>query len=341
MPVTTATTAGQTSPIASETKADEADRPLIWIDGKLLPKSQAVVSVFDHGLLYGDGVFEGIRVYQGKVFKCQSHINRIFRNAEALHMMRQGGDKFGRGGKGFPYTKDEVRQLMEESIEANGIQDGYIRLIFTRGEGNLGLNPFNCPRPTVICIADTIRLYPPALYEAGMRVVVAKRPRTPSICLDPMLKSLNYLNNILAKTEALDANQGNQKPEDEIFECIMLRYSESGEKIVGECSGDNLFIVKDGALFTSPIEVGMLDGVTRSFVMNELAPALGLEVTVRPLTLDEVMNADEIFLTGTAAEIIAVREVDGVSISKGEGPVTKSLREKFRATVTSPNVPMD
>ncbi len=337
----TPTASAQARPDAADARATDADRPFIWIDGKLLPKSEAVVSVFDHGLLYGDGCFEGIRVYQGKIFKCDSHIERIFRNAEDLHMMRQGGDKFGNGGKGFPYSKAEIRSMMEQCIEANGISEGYIRLIFTRGEGTLGLNPFACPKPCVICIADTIRLYPETLYEAGMKVIVAKRPRTPSVCLSPMLKSLNYLNNIMAKVEALSVNSGNEAPEDEVFECIMLRFSESGEKIVGECSGDNLFIVKDGELFTSPIEVGMLDGITRAFMINELIPALDLKVTERPLTLDEVMNADEIFLTGTAAEVIGVRQVGETKISGGEGAITKRLREAFRAVVMGPEIPTD
>jgi len=319
-----------------------AERPYIWIDGELLPKSQAMISVFDHGLLYGDGVFEGIRVYNGKVFKCQAHLDRIFRNAERIHMMRQGGDTFGRGGAGFPYTKDEIRAVMERCIEANEITEGYIRLLFTRGVGTLGLNPFQCPRPTVICIADTIRLYPEALYEAGMKVIVAKRPRTPAVCLDPQLKSLNYLNNILAKVEALDATPEGCAPEDQIFECVMLSYSDDPEKrVVGECTGDNLFIVKGGELVTSPLAVPMLDGITRSFVINELAPACGVKVTERTLTLDDVLSADEVFLTGSAAEIIAVRQIDETTITEGEGPVTKKLRGRFREIVTSDEVPVD
>jgi len=339
--MTTAAPAGQAGAAAAPSNATQADRPLIWIDGKMLPKSQAVVNVFDHGLLYGDGVFEGVRVYRGRIFKCDSHLNRIFRNAQAIHMDRQGGDKFGSGSKGFPYTRDEIRHIMEQCVQANELSEGYIRLVFTRGVGTLGLNPFSCPRPSVICIADAITLYPDALYEAGMKVIIADRPRTPNTCLDPMLKSLNYLNNILAKVEALSANTGSEAPEDEVFECIMLKYSEKGEQIVGECTGDNLFIVKDGALVTSPISVGMLDGVTRTFVINELAPALGLTVDEHPITVDELLSADECFLTGTAAEIIAVRQVDDTVISNGEGPVTRSLREKFRAIVTSDSVPTD
>jgi branched-chain amino acid aminotransferase len=321
---------------------DPGERPYVWIDGQMLPKAQAMVSVFDHGLLYGDGVFEGIRIYQGEIFKCDSHLRRIFRNAERIHMMRQGGDTFGRGGQGFPYTPAEIRDVMKQCIEANEVVDGYIRLIFTRGVGTLGLNPFQCPRPSVICIADTIRLYPEALYQAGMKIIVAKRPRTPAVCLDPQLKSLNYLNNILAKVEALDATPDGAKPEDQVFECIMLSYSDDpSQQIVGECTGDNLFIVKDGDIITSPLAIPMLDGITRSFVIHDLAPDCGVSVTERTLTLDDVLNADEVFLTGSAAEIIAVRQIDDTVISEGEGPVTKKLRSRFRDIATGDSVPTD
>ena len=301
--------------------APAGDRPLIWVDGELLPKSQATISVFDHGVLYGDGVFEGIRVYNGQIFKCESHLRRIFRNAEGLFMMRQNGGR-------FPYTKPEIRRIMEQCVEANGLTDGYIRLVFTRGVGTLGLNPFKCPRPTVICIADQISLYPEEMYREGMRVIVAKRPRTPNACLDPALKSLNYLNNILAKVEAIDAG---------CLEAIML----STDGFVGECTGDNLFIVKDGELVTSPLDVGMLDGITRVFVMEEVAPALGIGVSERRLRLEDVYDADEIFLTGTAAEIIGVAQVEETKISEGEGPVTKRLRLKFREMACGERVPTD
>jgi branched-chain amino acid aminotransferase len=311
---------------------DPAARPYVWIDGELLPKADAKISVFDHGLLYGDGCFEGIRVYKGVIFKCQSHLDRIFRNAERLHMHRQGGDLQGNNGAGFPYTKDDIRRVMEECVAANDIYDGYIRLIFTRGYGDLGLHPFKCARPTVICIADTIRLYPEEMYQQGMKIIVAERPRTPAACLDPQLKSLNYLNNILAKVEAIDAG---------VLECIMLKYTDSGEQIVGECTGDNLFIIKDGELLTSPLDIPMLDGITRQFVLDTLAPDCGVSITERPLTLDEVMNADEVFLTGSAAEIIAVSQIGEKRISDGEGPVTRKLRSRFREIVTSDNIPVD
>lgn len=305
----------------SSSAAEKGDRPLVWIDGALVPRSQAKISVFDHGLLYGDGVFEGIRIYNGRIFKCESHLNRIFRNAERIHMMRQNNGA-------FPYTKDEMREIMYECIRANDLTDGYIRLLFTRGDGTLGLNPFKCPVPSVIVIADQIALYTPEMYRDGMRVIVAERPRTPTACLDPTLKSLNYLNNILAKVEAIDAG---------CLEAIMLSF----DGFVGECTGDNLFIVKNGNLLTSPLEVPMLDGITRAFVMRELCPATGITCTEQRLTLKDVLSADEVFLTGTAAEIIAVTQIEDTRISDGEGPITAKLRAKFRAIVTSGNIPED
>lgn len=291
-----------------------AGRPLVWIDGELLPKHEAKISVFDHGLLYGDGVFEGIRIYRGRIFKAKGHLDRIYRNAERIRI-------------DVPMAKDEMLEMMRTCVRANELVDGYIRLLITRGAGTLGLNPFKCPKAGIICIADEISLYPPEMYETGMRVIVAKRPRTPTACLDPSLKSLNYLNNILAKVEAIDAG---------CLEAIML----STDGYVGECTGDNLFIVKDGEIYTSPLEVGMLDGITRAFVMRELAPACGLHTTEKKLRLEDVLAADEIFLTGTAAEIIAVTQVETTVISDGEGPVTRQLREKFRS-VLSAGVPED
>ena len=314
--MTTAHTAGHSRTSPSQASArQQGERPFVWIDGELLPKDQAKISVFDHGLLYGDGCFEGIRIYQGKIFKNASHLRRIYRNADRLRMV-------------MPYTPDEMTAMMRQCIQANELVDGYIRLLFTRGVGTLGLNPFKCPRPSVICIADQIALSTPEMYRDGMKVVVAKRPRTPTACLDPSLKSLNYLNNILAKVEAID--QG-------CLEAIML----STDGFVGECTGDNLFIIKGGQAYTSPLDVGMLDGITREFVMTKLCPAVGVKITEKRLRLDDVMNADEVFLTGTAAEIIAVTQIEDKVISKGEGPVTKKLREKFRSIVTSPNIPED
>ncbi|MDX2146862.1 MAG: branched-chain-amino-acid transaminase [Planctomycetota bacterium] len=289
---------------------------MIYVNGKLLPKSKAAVSVYDHGLLYGDGCFEGIRVYNGKIFKCQQHMDRLWRSAERIRLT-------------IPVTRDEMIDIQRQCITANKIRDGYIRLIVTRGVGALGLNPFKCPKAGVICIADQIQLYPKELYETGMRVVVAKRPRIPIDCLDPRIKSLNYLNNILAKVEAIDAG---------CLEAIML----NTEGFVSECTGDNIFIVNEGKVLTPPAEAGILEGITRRFVMNELCPRLGIQCTESWLRVEDVMKADEIFLTGSAAEIIAVTRVDAATIGKGgEGPVTNKLRGLFRQIVTSDEVPED
>ena len=304
-----------TAPIQSRND----DRPMIWVNGRLLPKSKAMVSVFDHGLLYGDGVFEGIRVYRGRIFKCRQHMDRLYRSAERLRIR-------------IPIGRDEMVAIQRRCIEANEVTEGYIRLVVTRGVGTLGLNPFKCPRPGIICIADQISLYPPEMYQTGMRVIVALRPRIPIDCLDPRIKSLNYLNNILAKIEAIDAG---------CLEAIML----NTDGYVAECTGDNIFAVKDGALLTPPGEAGILEGITRRFVKDELCPRLGLSVQERPIRIDEVLEADEVFLTGSAAEIIAVTQVDrdGAEhrICDGEGPITRRLREAFRAVVTSDDVPED
>ncbi len=311
------------------------DRPLIWVNGRLVPKSQAMVSVYDHGLLYGDGVFEGIRVYNGKIFKCQQHMDRLYECASKIFL-------------DIPVPRDEMIAIQRKCIEANGIRDGYIRLVITRGEGTLGLNPYLCPEAGVICIADTIQLFKPEMYERGMRVVVANRPKTPIACLDPRVKSLNYLNNIMAKCEAihLSKKMGIQTPGDQLLEVIML----NTEGKVAEGSGDNIFAIKDGKLFTPPSDAGILEGITRRFVKDELCPMLGLECEERYFELEELLTADEIFLTGSAAEMIAVREVlrhDNLevtsthTISEGEGPITNRLRSKFREIVTSDNVPED
>jgi branched-chain amino acid aminotransferase len=308
---------------ATAPQATAEDRPLIYVNGKIVPKSQAMVSVYDHGLLYGDGVFEGIRVYRGKIFKCQQHVDRLYRCAEQIHLK-------------IPISQKEMVQVQRDCIEANQLSEGYIRLVVTRGYGTLGLDPRRCPTPGIICIADQIRLYPEEAYRTGMRVVVAKRPKTPVACLDPRIKSLNYLNNILAKCEAIDAG---------CDEAIML----SPDGWVTECTGDNIFIVKGGKLFTPPSvsgTSGLLEGVTRRFVMETLCRDCGVSVSEKAMRLDEVLTADEVFLTGTAAEIIAVTEIDHTDgrrypIGAGEGPITHKLRERFRAIVTSDHVPED
>jgi branched-chain amino acid aminotransferase len=302
--------------------ADTSDRPLIWVNGRLLPKRQAMVSVYDHGLLYGDGVFEGIRVYKGRIFKCKQHVERLWKSADGIRLK-------------IPISKDEMVRIQRETIAANGMVDGYIRLVVSRGFGTLGLDPRKCPVPSVICIADEIHLFPPEMYDKGMRVVVANRPKTPIPCLDPRTKSLNYLNNILAKCEAIDFN---------CHEVIML----NTEGYVTEGSGDNIFIVKGGKLYTPPPEAGILEGITREFVIKTLAKACGVKVLENNMRLEDVLDADEVFLTGSAAEIIAVCQVDQhdgkkitheFKISDGEGPITKQLRAKFREIVTGDNVP--
>jgi len=262
MPTTPTTEA--TAPVTEiKPDADAADRPLIWIDGVFVPGSQAKVSVFDHGLLYGDGCFEGIRAYGGRIFKCKSHIDRFFRSAARIRLT-------------IPYSADEIDRLMRDSLAKNNVTDGYIRLVVTRGVGTLGLHPFKCPKPSVFCIADTISLYPPEMYEQGMPIIVAKRPRIPIECLDPSIKSLNYLNNILAKIEAIDAG---------VLEALMLNTRGN----VAECTGDNVFIIKDGAVATPELESGLLDGITRSFVID-LCKELGVSITERVIKIDEVMG---------------------------------------------------
>ncbi|MFO0828862.1 MAG: branched-chain-amino-acid transaminase [Phycisphaerales bacterium] len=287
----------------------------IWLDGKLVPKSEAVVSVYDHGLLYGDGVFEGIRAYGGRIFKMGQHVERLWESAERIRLA-------------IPFTRDEVIRGMRDTLAANGQKDAYIRLVVTRGAGTLGLDPRKCPKACVFCISDSIQLYPPELYERGMRVIVAQRPRIPVACLDPSIKSLNYLNNILAKLEAIDAN---------VLEAIML----NTDGFVAECTGDNIFGVKGKTIFTPPPSAGLLNGVTRRFVVKELAPKLGYRVEERLFRMDDLYAADEVFLTGTAAEIIGVTEIGDRRIGAGRsGPVTTALTAAFRAAVAA-NAPED
>lgn len=316
-------TAPRTSPTPSTVPAPAPeDRPIIHVNGKLLPKSQAMVSVYDHGLLYGDGVFEGIRVYRGRIFKCKQHMDRLWRCCAAIRLT-------------MPITRERMVEVMRECIRVNNISDGYIRLVVTRGFGTLGLDPRKCPVPGIICIADEILLFPREMYEQGMRVVVAHRPVNPLECLDPRVKTLNYLNHILAKCEGID------------FGCHeVIRLNQQG--FVAEGSGDNLFFIKEGVVFTPPAEAGILEGITREFVMDTLCPAVGLKCVEKMFRLDELLKADEVFLTGSAAEIISITQIDqyegtkitsATRISNGEGPFTRKLRAKFREIVTADNVP--
>lgn len=263
------------------------------------------MSVYDHGLLYGDGVFEGLRGYGGRVFKMAAHLARLAEGAQRIRLP-------------IPYSAAELGAAIKATMAACGMQDCYIRLVVTRGAGTLGLHPFRCPRACVFIVVDTIQLYPPELYEAGMKVIVAQRPRIPMECLDPAIKSLNYLNNILAKIEAIDAG---------VLEAIML----NTEGYVSECTGDNIFAVRRGEVLTPPAGAGILHGITRQFVMSDLAPALGLTVRQVDMRLGDLLSADEVFLTGTAAEIVGVSAIGDACIGSGAvGPVTRALEREFR-----------
>ncbi|MCR9197296.1 MAG: branched-chain-amino-acid transaminase [Planctomycetaceae bacterium] len=277
----------------------------VYVAGKLVPKEEAVVSVFDHGLLYGDGVFEGIRIYGGKVFLEQEHIDRLYESARAIRL-------------DVPLTPKDMIQAVRDTVAANGIENGYVRLVITRGAGTLGIDPQRTSNPQVIIIADTISLYPQELYDNGLALVTASTIRNHSGALSPRIKSLNYLNNIMAKLEGKDAGT---------MEALMLNHN--GE--VAECTGDNIFIVKNGVLKTPPPEAGILEGITRNAVMK-LAVEAGVEVRESTMVRHDIYTADECFLTGTAAEVIAVVSLDGRVIGDGKpGPVTKDLLERFRA----------
>ncbi len=275
----------------------------IWMNTGLVDESEAKLSVFDHGLLYGDGVFEGIRVYGGVVFEHEAHIDRLFDSARAIRLA-------------MPMGKDELRAAVETTVKANAIEDGYIRLIITRGVGTLGLNPFLCRDSGLIIIADKIQLYPEEFYENGMKVVSATTVRNHPLALSPKIKSLNYLNNIVAKIEALD---------NDVPEAIM--YNHLG--YVAEATGDNVFIVQKGVILSPPPEAGGLGGITRDVVIR-LARNEGYEVLERNLTRYDLYTCDELFLTGTAAEVIGVVEIDKRTIGDGKpGPITRLLRERF------------
>ena len=279
----------------------------VWINGKLFDKSEAKISVFDHGLLYGDGVFEGIRIYSGRVFRLREHIDRLFESAR--HILLE-----------IPLNREHTMQAVLDTVKANAKQDGYIRLVVTRGAGSLGLDPQKCSDPQVIVIVDDISLYPVEFYEKGLHVLTASIIRNHPNALNPRIKSLNYLNNILAKIEAVRAG---------CQEAIMLNHN--GE--VAECTGDNIFIVKHGVLRTPHMVAGILEGVTRNAIL-ELARAAKITVQEMALTRHDVYSADECFLTGTAAEVAPVVQCDGRPIGNGKpGPVTRQLHERFHQLV--------
>jgi branched-chain amino acid aminotransferase len=294
---------------SKQSAAQGAGVPTIWLDGEWHERDTATVSVYDHGLLYGDGVFEGIRIYGGKIFRLKEHLDRLYDSAHAIWLT-------------VPIPKDEFAAVTEEAVRRSGIREGYIRPIVTRGPGDLGLDPRKCPRPSIIIIVDTIKLWPEEVYETGLKVVTAGTPIPQRESLSPRVKSLNYLAHILAKIE------GTQAGADEV---LMLDSSGS----VAEGSGQNLFVVKQGKIRTPAAFAGILKGVTRDVVI-ELAVQAGYDVQETILNRYDVYTADEAFFTGTAAEVVAIRQVDGRLIGAGKsGPVTRDLRARFQALVRS------
>ncbi|MBA4541373.1 MULTISPECIES: branched-chain-amino-acid transaminase [Thermoactinomyces] len=284
-----------------------ADERWVFINGEYKRKEEAVVSVFDHGFLYGDGIFEGIRVYDGNIFRLKEHIERLYDSAKSILLH-------------LPYTREEMEDLVCEAVRKNGLRDAYIRLVVSRGPGDLGLDPSKCKSPNVIIIVDQVRLFAREMYEKGISVITVPTRRNIPDALDPKIKSLNYLNNILVRIEANKAG---------VAEALMLGMN----GYVAEGSGDNVFIVKRGVLYTPPCYIGALEGVTRNAIM-ELAEKLGYVVKEQPFTRHDVYVADEVFLTGTAAEVIPVVEVDGRSIGTGvPGVIAKQLMEEFAKVV--------
>ena len=280
---------------------------IIFMNDRLVPEDEAKGSVFDHGLLYGDGVFEGLRSYAGKVFRLDEHLDRLYASARAICLE-------------IPLAKAAVAKAVVDTLAANKLADGYVRLVVTRGAGSLGLDPNRTKNPQVIVIADTIALYPAEFYEKGLRIVTAATQRTQSAALSPRIKSLNYLNNIMAKLEGLQAG---------CVEALMLNHK--GE--VAECTGDNVFVVRGPTLLTPPPDAGILEGITRNAVM-ELARAAKIYCREATLVRHDLYTADECFLTGTAAEVIPVVEIDGRKIGAGvPGPITQRLTKDFHALV--------
>lgn len=279
----------------------------IYISGKYYDKENAKVSVYDHGLLYGDGVFEGMRSYSGKVFRMEQHLDRLWDSAKAIWLT-------------IPMTKQAMADAVNDTLKLNGITDGYIRLVVTRGAGSLGLDPTKTSDPQIIIITDHIQLYPKEMYENGLAIITASTIRNHSAALSPRIKSLNYLNNIMAKIEGLQAG---------CVEALML--NAKGE--VAECTGDNIFLIKRGKLLTPSNDAGILEGITREAVI-EIAQKAGIEVHQIPLTKHDVYVADEVFLTGSAAEIIPVIKVDSRIIGEGKpGPITKDLTKRFHQQI--------
>ncbi len=280
----------------------------IWLNGNLVNKSEAVISVFDKGVLYGDGCFEGIRVYSGRIFKLKSHIDRLFQSTKFSYIDP-------------PFNKKQIEEAIRITVQSNDLLDGYVRPVITRGQGNLGLSPKGCNDPTVFIIADKISLYPEEFYVSGMPITVSSRPRISANALDPQIKSCNYLNNILAKQEALVKG---------FSEAIML----NADGFVAECTGDNIFLVKDGLLCTPSLDSGILNGITRKFIIDELSQELELRVHECKVKLEDLYNSQEVFLTGTAAEIIGVSRIDDHIIGSGfPGSLTDNFIKLFKDKV--------
>ena len=287
----------------------------IYVNGKLVPEKDAKISVFDHGLLYGDGVFEGIRSYNGRVFMLDAHIDRLYRSAKAIALE-------------IPMSKKAMSAAVVKTCKANNTMNGYVRLVVTRGVGTLGLNPYLCKTPQVIIIAADIQLYPKELYEKGLSIVTVGTTRNLSEAVNPRIKSLNYLNNILAKIEAINAG---------CMEAIML----NSQGAVAEATGDNLFVLRGDVLRTPPVNEGILEGITRAAVMK-LATEAGYSVREERLSRYDLYTADEVFLTGTAAEVIGVVNIDRRQIGEGvPGPVTCKLEKSYRQYANANGYPIN
>ena len=300
---------------ADESRSKAAPKPLtIYIDGEFFPEAEAKVSVFDHGLLYGDGIFEGIRFYNGRVFKLEEHLERLWDSGHSICL-------------GIPMSRNEMTEAVLETIRQNDLRDGYIRLLVTRGVGNLGLNPAHCKRASVIIIAATVSLYPEKAYRNGLTVVTCATRRINPGALNPAVKSLNYLNNVMARIEANLA---------EADEALML----NDHGYIAECTADNVFIIKRGEIFTPPITAGALRGITRSVVFD-IAAELGLKISETNITRHDVFIADECFLSGTAAEIIPVVKADGRVIGNGKpGPISSRMIARFRQLTSETGTPI-
>lgn len=276
----------------------------VWLDGKLVDKSDAKVSVYDHGLLYGDGVFEGIRVYHGRIFEPEAHLRRLFDSAKSIRLT-------------IPFTADQLRTAIDETAKANNFTDCYVRLVVTRGVGYLGLNPNKCPTPSAFIITDTIEMYPKEVYEKGMAVITASVIRNHPNAMSSRVKSLNYLNSILAKIEAIDAG---------VPEAIMLNHLGN----VAECTADNLFIVREGEVLTPAVTESILEGVTREVILK-LCKNLNIPCREKTLQRHDLYIAQECFLTGTGAEVVPVTKIDGRLVGSGQvGSITRRLIDAFR-----------